>query len=73
MLNIALLSALNRPDELALHLPGAIRNGVTKAEIQELMRHTSMYASMPAAVSSFKIAERVLKDMDDEPKRKSKI
>jgi 4-carboxymuconolactone decarboxylase len=62
MLNIALLSARNRPDELALHLRGAIRNGVTKAEkIQELMLHTSMYASMPAAVSLFKLAERVFK------------
>jgi 4-carboxymuconolactone decarboxylase len=73
MLNIALLSALNRPDELALHLRWAIRNGVTKAEIQEVMLHTLMYAGMPAAVSSFNIAQRVLKDMDDQPKRKSKI
>ncbi|KAJ6029709.1 4-carboxymuconolactone decarboxylase [Penicillium canescens] len=72
-LNIALLSALNRPDELALRLRGAIRYRVTKAEIQEVMLHTSMYAGMSAAISSFKIAERVLKAMDDEPKRKSKI
>jgi 4-carboxymuconolactone decarboxylase len=73
ILNIALLSTLNRPDELALHLRGAIRNGVTKAEIQEVMLHTAIYAGMPAAVSSFKIADRVLNDMEEEPKRKSKL
>ncbi|KAJ5762533.1 4-carboxymuconolactone decarboxylase [Penicillium nucicola] len=73
MLNIALLSALNRSDELALHLRGAIRNGVTKAEIQEVILHTSMYAGMPAAVSSFKLADRVLTEMENEPKRDSKL
>ncbi|KAJ5559178.1 4-carboxymuconolactone decarboxylase family protein [Penicillium sp. DV-2018c] len=73
MLNIALLAALNRPDEFALHLRGAIRNGVTKTEVQEILLHVSMYCGMPAAVSSFKIADQVLKDMEDVPERKSKL
>ncbi|KAJ5297335.1 hypothetical protein N7508_007584 [Penicillium antarcticum] len=73
MLTIAPLSALNRLDELALHLRGALRNGVTKAENQEVMLHTSMYAGMPVAVSSFKLADRALKEMENEPKRCSKL
>lgn len=73
MINIALLSALNRPEEFKLHLRGAIRNGVSKAEIQEILLHMSMYAGLPAAVSAFKIADEVLKDIEDVPNRKSKL
>ncbi|KAJ5352757.1 hypothetical protein N7452_001731 [Penicillium brevicompactum] len=73
MLNIALLATLNRPDEFKLHLVGAIRNGVTKAQISEILLHTSMYAGMPAAVAAFRIADEALKDVEDEPDRKSKL
>jgi len=73
MINIALLAALNRPEEFKLHLRGAIRNGVSKAEIQEILLHMSMYCGLPAAVSAFKIADEVLKDVEDVPNRKSKL
>lgn len=73
MINIALLAALNRPEEFALHLRGAITNGVSKTEIQEILLHMSMYCGMPAAVSAFRIADQVLKDVDDVPRRKSKL
>lgn len=73
MINIALLATLNRPEEFKLHLRGAIRNGVSKAEIQEILLHMSMYAGLPAAVSAFKIADEVLKDIEDVPNRKSKL
>ncbi|KAJ5333739.1 uncharacterized protein N7506_007522 [Penicillium brevicompactum] len=73
MLNIALLATLNRPDEFKLHLVGAIRNGVTKAQISEILLHTSMYAGMPAAVAAFRIADEALKDVEDEPDRNSKL
>lgn len=73
MINIALLAALNRPEEFKLHLRGAIRNGVSKAEVQEILLHMSMYAGMPAAVSAFRIADEVLKDVESVPNRKSKL
>lgn len=73
MINIALLSALNRPEEFKLHLRGAIRNGVSKSEVQEILLHMSMYAGMPAAVSAFRIADEVLKDVESVPHRKSKL
>jgi 4-carboxymuconolactone decarboxylase len=73
MLNVALLPTLNRPEEFKLHLRGAIKNGVSKAQIQEILLHMSMYAGMPAAVSAFKIADEVLKDVEDVPGRKSKL
>ena len=50
MINVALLAALNRPEEFALHLRGAITNGVSKTEIQEILLHMSMYCGIPAAV-----------------------
>ncbi|KAJ5873741.1 4-carboxymuconolactone decarboxylase family protein [Penicillium soppii] len=73
MLNIAMLAGMNRPDEFKLHLRGAIRNGVSKAQVQEILIHMSMYYGMPAAVSAFKIADEVLKDIEDVPDRKSKL
>lgn len=73
MINIALLAALNRPEEFKLHLRGAIRNGVSKAEVQEILLHMSMYAGMPAAVSAFRIADEVLKDVESVPNMKSKL
>jgi 4-carboxymuconolactone decarboxylase len=73
MLNIALLPTLNRPEEFKLHLRGAIRTGVSKVEIHEILLHISTYAGMPAAVSAFKIADEVLKDVEDVPGRQSKL
>jgi 4-carboxymuconolactone decarboxylase len=62
MLNLAMLTALNRPHELKLHLKGALNNGVTKEEIREIFIHTAVYCGAPAAVDSFRIAREVFKE-----------
>jgi 4-carboxymuconolactone decarboxylase len=60
MLNIAMISILNRPHELRLHLRGALRNGVSKDEIREILMQVGIYAGIPCAVDSFRIAREVL-------------
>jgi 4-carboxymuconolactone decarboxylase len=65
MINIAMLTALNRSHELAVHVRGAVNNGVTEAEIQEVLLQTAIYAGVPAALESFRVAENVLKEMRD--------
>ena len=60
MLNLAMLTALNRPHELRIHLRGAIRNGVTKEEMREIFLQCGVYCGAPAALESFKIAKEVL-------------
>ena len=63
MINLAMLTALNRSHELAVHVRGAINNGVTEEEIQEVLLQTAIYVGVPAALESFRVAERVLKEM----------
>jgi len=60
MLNIAMLAVLNRPNEFKLHVRGALRNGVTKEEIREILLQVSIYAGVPAAIDSFKNAKEIL-------------
>lgn len=67
MINIAMLSALNRPQELQLHLRGAIRNGVTKDEIREVLMQVAIYCGVPAALDGFRVAKDVLKELDETP------
>jgi 4-carboxymuconolactone decarboxylase len=62
MLNLAMLSALNKPHELKLHLNGALNNGLTKADIQEVFLQVAIYCGVPAAVESFRIAREVFKE-----------
>jgi 4-carboxymuconolactone decarboxylase len=57
---LATLTALGRTHELPLHVRGALRNGLTAAEIGEVLLHTAVYAGVPAANSAFHIAGRVL-------------
>ena len=59
MLNLAMLATLNRPHELELHLRGALSNGCTKEEIREMLLQVAIYAGVPAAVDSFRIARKV--------------
>jgi 4-carboxymuconolactone decarboxylase len=59
-ITIAMTVALNRPDELALHLRGALRNGVTVAEVREVLLQTVVYCGVPAAHTAFKVAQEVL-------------
>ena len=63
MLNLAMLTALNRPHELKLHLKGALTNGVTKEEIREVLLQTAIYCGVPAAVDSFRNAREVFKEL----------
>ena len=62
MLNLAMLTALNRPAELKLHLRGALRTGVTKDEIREIFLHAGVYCGAPAALESFRIAREVFEE-----------
>jgi 4-carboxymuconolactone decarboxylase len=59
MLNIAMLTILNRPHELRLHIAGALRNGVTKDEIREVFMQVAIYAGIPAGVDAFRAAREV--------------
>jgi 4-carboxymuconolactone decarboxylase len=59
MLNLAMLCALNRPHELKLHIGGAIRNGVTVEEMQEVFMQVAVYVGVPAAVDGFRVAREL--------------
>jgi 4-carboxymuconolactone decarboxylase len=63
LLNLAMLSALNRGHELGVHVRGAIRNGVTPEEIQEALMQVAIYVGVPASLESFRIAEAKLEEM----------
>lgn len=62
LLNLAMLTALNRPNELKLHLKGALNNGVTKEEICEVFLQAAVYCGAPAGLDSFKIAQQVFQE-----------
>ena len=64
LINLGLLTALNRPHELKLHLRGALNNGCTKEEIMEVLLHTAIYCGMPAAVTSFRTAKEFFKESE---------
>ena len=63
LLNLAMLTALNRPHEIKLHINGALNNGVTKDEIRECFLQVAVYVGMPAGLGCFKIARQVFKEM----------
>ncbi len=63
-LNLAMLTALNRPHELKLHVRGAINNGLTKDEIREVFLQSAIYCGVPAAIDSFRVAREVFKEMN---------
>lgn len=63
-LNLAMLTALNRPHEIKLHVRGALNNGVTKEEIAEVFLQSAIYCGVPAALDSFRVAREVFKEME---------
>jgi 4-carboxymuconolactone decarboxylase len=65
LVNLAMLTALNRPHEFAVHVRGAVRNGCTQEEIQEVLLQTAVYCGAPAALESFRVAERVLTELGE--------
>jgi 4-carboxymuconolactone decarboxylase len=67
LVNLAMLTALNRSPEVKLHVRGALNNGVTVAEIKEVLLHATVYCGIPAGLDAFKAANEVLKEMGAVP------
>jgi 4-carboxymuconolactone decarboxylase len=63
MITIAMLVALGRSHEVKVHVKGAIRNGVTKDQIREILMHSAIYCGVPAAVDAFRNASEVLDEL----------
>jgi len=63
LLNLVMLTALGRNHELGVHVRGAITNGATEQEIQEALLQAAIYCGVPAALESFRVAERVLGEL----------
>ncbi len=66
LVNVALLAALNRPHELKVHVRGAINNGCTQEEIQEVLLQVALYAGMPAGMDGFRTASEALRAIASE-------
>ncbi|OEC37392.1 4-carboxymuconolactone decarboxylase [Pseudomonas cuatrocienegasensis] len=64
MINLAMISALNRPHELKLHIQGALRNGLSQEQIREILLQVGIYCGVPAAVDSFRVAKEAFADFD---------
>ena len=62
-LNLAMLTALNRPHELKLHIKAALNNGLTKDEIKEFFLQAAIYCGVPAGIDSFRCAKEVFKEL----------
>lgn len=61
ILNVAMLTALNRPAQLKNHVEGALNNGCTPAELKEILLQAAVYCGLPAATDAFRVAEEVLR------------
>jgi 4-carboxymuconolactone decarboxylase len=66
LLNLGMLTALNRNDELKVHVRGALNNGCSVEEIQEVLLQTAIYCGVPAALASFRAAQVVIDEMAQE-------
>ncbi|WP_198963402.1 carboxymuconolactone decarboxylase family protein [Sinorhizobium fredii] len=64
ILNLGMISVLNRPHELKGHVRGAINNGLTKSEIQEIFLQVAIYVGVPAGIDSFRHAQEVFNEMN---------
>lgn len=62
IVNLAMLSGMGKPNELKIHVRGALTNGVTRQEIQEIFLHTCIYAGVPSAGEAFKVAREVFEE-----------
>ncbi|SAL62074.1 4-carboxymuconolactone decarboxylase [Caballeronia terrestris] len=68
LLTIAMMVALNRGEELALHLRAAKNNGVSRDEMKEVLMQTAIYCGVPAANSAFHLAQKIFDEMDEAAK-----
>ena len=64
IINLSMITALNRPHELKLHVRGAINNGLSKEDIQEVFLQAAIYCGVPAAIDSFRCAKEVFTEME---------
>jgi len=69
LINLAMISALNRPHELKVHVKGALTNGVTREEIREVFLQVAIYCGVPAGVDSFRQAREVFAALDQEQQK----
>jgi 4-carboxymuconolactone decarboxylase len=67
LLNLAMLSALNRPQEFKLHFKGALKNGASLVEIREVLLQVAVYCGIPAGVEAFRLARQVLEEEGIDP------
>lgn len=63
LVNLAMLTALNRSHELGVHVRGSITNGATVDEVREVLLQTAVYCGVPAALEAFRVAERILTEI----------
>ena len=66
ILNLAMMTALNRPHELAIHVRGALNNGVSRVEIREVLLQAAIYCGVPAALDAFRGARGFFDEVDAE-------
>ncbi len=64
LLNIAMLTVLNRPHELKLHIRSSFKNGVTKEEIKEVLLQVACYAGVPAGIDGFRLAREAFAELE---------
>jgi 4-carboxymuconolactone decarboxylase len=69
LMNLGMLSALNRSEEFTLHVRAAIGNGVTRAELEDALIQVAIYCGIPAGVEAFRIASEVLRKLDAEAQK----
>jgi 4-carboxymuconolactone decarboxylase len=66
LLNLAMLTALNRPHEIRLHVRGALNNGLTKEELLEVFLQSAIYCGVPAALDAMRVAKEVFAEIESE-------
>jgi 4-carboxymuconolactone decarboxylase len=69
LLNLAMLTALNRPHEIKLHLRGALNNGCSKNDIMEVFLQAAIYCGVPAAIDSFRTAKELFQEVESKQER----
>jgi 4-carboxymuconolactone decarboxylase len=69
LLNLAMLTALNRPHEVKLHLRGALNNGCSKNDIMEVLLQTAIYCGVPAAMDSLRVAKEFFQEAESKQER----
>jgi len=67
MLNLGMLTALNRQHELEIHIRGAVANGISRTEVFEALLHSAIYCGVPAALDSVRVAKKVFAALDEKP------